>query len=87
MRSSFRFNDREIERLMNEGVNEVVRQYEQALAQMALDLKGRPVDSIKPLVRARVQDLEGDITDPELTNIATAISKGDEIRFNVQGRD
>lgn len=87
MGSSFRFNDREIKRLVNERVNEVGREYEQALAQMGLDLEGRSVEDIKSLVRARVQDLGGDITDPELTNIATAISKGTKISFNVRIQD
>jgi len=87
MGSRFKFNDREIKRLMNERVNEVARQYEQALAQMGLDLKGRPVEDIKPLVRARVQDLGGDITDPELTNVAIAISEGTRINLVAQLRD
>lgn len=87
MGSRFKFNDREIKRLVNEKVNGVARQYEQALAQMGLDLKGRPVEDIKPLVRARVQDLGGDITDPELTNIATAISEGTKIILNARVRD
>lgn len=87
MGSRLSFNDREIKRLVNERVNEVTRQYEQALAQMGLDLKGRPVEDIKPLVRARVQDLGGDITDPELTNVAIAISEGTRITLVAQLQD
>ncbi|MEU7913962.1 hypothetical protein [Microbispora bryophytorum] len=87
MGSSFKFDDREIKRLVDETVNEVARQYEHALDQMGLDLKGRPVEDIKSLVRARFEDLGGDITDPELTNIARAISEGTKISFNVQVED
>jgi hypothetical protein len=87
MSSSFSFNDREIERLMNEQVNEVAHEYEQALTELALDLKGRPVEDVKLLVHARFQDLGGEITDPELTDIATAISKGSKITLNIHKED
>jgi len=87
MGSHFKFNERAIEQLVNERVNEVAQQYEQALAQLSVDLKGRSVEDIKPLLRARWHDLGGDLTDPELTDIATTISEGVKINFNVQIQD
>lgn len=87
MGSHFKFNERAIKQLVNESVNEVAREYEQALAQLSVDLKGWPVEDVKPLLRARWHDLGGDLTDPELTNIATAISEGAKINFDVQIQD
>lgn len=79
MGSKFKINRRSLDRLVDQKVDEVAREYQQALASLALELKGRPVEEVKPLLRARVRDLGGEITDPELTNIATAISQGTEI--------
>lgn len=70
--------------MVEETVTEVARDYEQALAQLSLDLKGWPVEKIKPLLCARWQDLGGDLSDPELTEIATAISEGSKINFQVE---
>jgi hypothetical protein len=87
MNFSFSVGDFDVEHLVNEQISEVVREYEQSLNQLGTDLKGRPIEDVKPLVRARLQDLGVNITDPELTDIATAVSEGGEITLNIQVED
>lgn len=81
MRVKVSFDERALERAVAEKTDELATEYENAVRSLALELKGRPVEEVKPLVRARWSDLGGEISDPELTQIATAISEGAKIRF------
>ncbi|MER6813569.1 hypothetical protein ABT299_30235 [Spirillospora sp. NPDC000708] len=66
---------------MAKEVDRAAQEYQNAVQSLALELKGRPVEEVKPLVSARWRDLGGEITDPELTEVATAIAEGTKINF------
>ncbi|MCP9947245.1 hypothetical protein [Actinomadura madurae] len=76
-----KFDERGIERAIAAEIDDLARRYENAVRSMAVELRGWTAEEIKPLVRARWADLGGEITDPELTEIASAISEGAEIHF------
>lgn len=81
MRVKVSFDERALERVVAQKIEELAAEYENAVRSMALELKGHPVEEIKPLVCARWRDLGGEISDPELTQVATAISEGTTINF------
>ena len=57
---------------------------QRTLDQLARQYKGRPVATVKPALKRAWERNGGKITDPELTEWATAISEGTPIK--VTGR-
>ena len=89
--SKFSFDARAVERAVMELAEPAVRKIADDLQRLVDDLAashaGRPVDEVKVALRSRWQQStpDGDITDPELTEWATAISEGRAPRVQYDG--
>lgn len=89
----FKFDDaafkRELTRMKGTIATEAERHIRRLIGKTIAELRmayvGRPVDEIKPaVVDAWRRNLDGDISDPELTRLATAISTGADASFDTE---
>lgn len=80
------FNDlkRELEKQVQPALNSLGRQLEQELASLHRTHVGRPLPEVKAAVKHAVEKIGGRVTDPELTEYATAIQTGQQIKINVE---
>jgi hypothetical protein len=60
--------------------------YQQMLDRMEREFRGRPVDEIRPALRAAWKRIGGDLTDPELTTCARRIKDGDHVEVGLKMR-
>lgn len=89
MGSEFRFNSKDFERQVmkaaESGVRDLASQYEKMFDSLRRRYTGRPGPEIKPILKrewARING--GSISDPELTDYATLISEGTQIKMQVK---
>ncbi|MFI1382901.1 hypothetical protein [Embleya sp. NPDC020886] len=85
-RAKFTFNEAAVRKVVNDAAQRQGNRYEQMLQRLTQGYAGRPVSEIKPILQREWRALGGDITDPELTKYAQAISEGTRISMRVQGR-
>ncbi|MFI2620413.1 hypothetical protein [Streptomyces sp. NPDC018584] len=78
---------RKLERQIAKQVAPAVKRVEKDLVKMlngmSAELSGQPVEAIKPVLQKRFAKTcggDGSITDPELTQYAEAISRGESFR-------
>ena len=77
----FEINQQGMRDLERQVKQDATRHYQQMFDRLSRQHRGKPVDEVKrALGRAWAAD-GGTITDPELTDWATAISEGTHIRF------
>ncbi|TYC96197.1 hypothetical protein FQ377_14275 [Arthrobacter echini] len=84
--AGFKFSgnfEREVNRAVQGGVKKVAAEYQRMFDGMLRTYKGRPVSTIKPILRRNWQKIGGDITDPELTTYAQHISDGTKMQMKM----
>jgi hypothetical protein len=82
------FNDsNDFERQLNKAVQGALgdraKEYQRLIDSLGRRFRGRPVSTIKPTLQREWKRLGGSITDPELTEYATHISNGTQIKMKV----
>ncbi|MWA02706.1 hypothetical protein F8568_020465 [Actinomadura sp. LD22] len=83
--AKFEFDERALNRLVESKLKEMSREFERLVERLTRQLRGRPVDEIKPVLKREWKRIaDGDLKDPQLTTIATAISEGTKVDFNVK---
>ncbi len=81
---TFEFNERAIKKAVHDGVAGMAKEYERMFERLSRQHKGKPDSLIKPVLRLEWRKIAGgDITDPELSQYAEAISNGTRIKFTV----
>ncbi|MFJ3283380.1 hypothetical protein [Streptomyces halstedii] len=88
-RSSFTFDSNGFERNMKKVANEaaavVAAKLSTMLNGMSREYKGRAVEEIKPVLQRRWNGVaDGSITDPELSEYAAQISRGESFNVGVK---
>jgi hypothetical protein len=81
----FKFNDRAIQKVANQGVQKMASDLTHALNGLTSRYKGKPVEEIKPEIQ-RVWAKHtggGSITDPELTQFAEQIQAGGRVQVRL----
>ncbi|PPF13167.1 hypothetical protein [Rathayibacter sp. AY1A5] len=85
---SFTFNEaalrRELQQQVQSTLDDVARKRRRALAALHGRYAGRPVSEIKPALQRIFRQDGGDLTDPELSQYAEAISSGTRITFTAE---
>ena len=85
MSSSFKFNEREFRRMVEQqvqsGVNDLARDWTRELDTLRARLVGHPVEEIRPQLQAMFARKGGSITEPELSDWAQLISDDTRIEF------
>lgn len=79
--------ERDLMKAAESGVKDLAKQYERLFASLGRRYTGKPVSTIKPVLKrewARING--GSISDPELTEYATLISQGTKIQMQVKVR-
>lgn len=76
--------ERQLNKVVNEGLRDVAKDYQRMLDSLGRRYKGRPVATIKPVLQREWKQAGGSISDPELTEYATMISNGTRITMRVQ---
>jgi len=86
--SGFNFNanefKRQIEREFQHAADDFGRTLERDLNALSRSQVGKPLADVKNTVQRVFRKNDGNITDPELTEYATAIQAGQQIKVNVQ---
>ncbi len=77
------FSDREVNRLIQQAVQQEAKDVQRLFDQLARQYKGRPVAVIKPALKRAWERSGGKITDPELTEYSEAISNGRHIKMKI----
>ncbi len=82
------FNSNDFERQLNKAVQgalgDVAKEYQRMFDSLGRRYRGRPVSTIKPVLQREWKRVNGgSITDPELTEYATHISNGTQIKMKV----
>ncbi|MHC1558190.1 hypothetical protein ACR9E3_04495 [Actinomycetospora sp. C-140] len=83
--SSFKFTKGGLERAVREaardGVQRLAERFQAVLDEVLATHAGRPVDEVKPVLQARWRAVNdgADLTDPELTQYAQALSDGQRV--------
>lgn len=72
--SNFEFGD-EIQGM----VEDVGREFQRAMDDVARSHSGQPVEQVKPAVRAALRRIDVEASEAEIADYATAISNGDRI--------
>ena len=79
-----RNSDRELKKLMKDGMNDLVRSWQKMFDSLSKRYAGKPVSKIKPALRRDWKKLGGPSSDRELTELATLISEGTDIKVIVK---
>jgi hypothetical protein len=86
--ASIKFNrdlEKQVAKLAQDKLREIARANTAAFEQLRLRYQGRPVSEIKPALRSAWSRANGgNITDPELTNLAEKISAGVRVSFQAK---
>jgi hypothetical protein len=77
------FSDREVNRLIQQAVQQEAKDVQRLFDRLARQYKGRPVAVIKPALKRAWERSGGKITDPELTEYSQAISNGRHIKLKI----
>jgi hypothetical protein len=85
MKISINFDERQLRRALEAqvqaGVKDLAADYTRRLESLRDQMAGRPVEEIKPHLRAIFRDGGGDLTEPELTEWAQLVSDNTRIMF------
>lgn len=84
MGASFEFNGREIKKLQRQVVRDSAAEIEQMFQRLRRQYQGRPVSTIKPVLKREWAKLGGKMTDTELTEYATLVSEGARVTFKAK---
>lgn len=85
MGARFEFDERALNRVVESALTDMSSEFEMLVGRLTRQLQGRPVDEIKPVLKLQWKQVaDGDLEDPLLTTIATAISEGTKVDFNVE---
>ncbi len=88
MSSRFEFDDRafrrEVDKEVRKSLEEVRKNYQRLFERITTRYQGRPLEEIKRVLRTEWRREGGDITDPDLTEYAQAISEGRRIEVRVR---
>lgn len=77
-----KFNEKELQKLIQPTLNDVAKSYERDFAELLREYRGKSIDEIKPAVKRIFAKHGGKIDDSELTEYAQHISNGTEIHFH-----
>jgi hypothetical protein len=82
-------DDPEFESAIDDELQEMVGQYQKVYDELVKQHGGEPAEAIKPILHERWSEVEGggDLTDPDLTELAEAIARREEIIFEAEGGD
>jgi hypothetical protein len=82
MSSNFQFNEQGLRQLEREVIRKVAPEVQRIFDSVYRTHNGKPVDQVKPVLKLAWERQGGGarISDPELTNLATAISEGTRIK-------
>lgn len=88
-RSGFTFDStgfkRNLKKVANDAAAVVAAKLSTMLNGMSREYKGRPVEEIKPVLQRRWSGVaDGSITDPELSEYAGRISRGESFEVSVK---
>lgn len=75
--------ERELQKATREAVADIAKDYQRMFDSLSRRYRGQPVSSIKPVLRREWSRLGGNISDRELTEYATHISNGTQIKMRV----
>lgn len=79
--SSFKFDQSGFKKVASDALNERVRQMQQTMDRLSRELGGQPIEMVKARLRREWRRMGGSISDPELTQYATALVEGTPINF------
>ena len=77
------FNKRDVDRLIQQAVQQEAEDVQRLFDRLTLQYKGRPVAVIRPALKRAWERDGGKITDPELTEYSEAISNGRHIKVRI----
>jgi hypothetical protein len=82
-------NDPDIEGSSADEMQKMVDQFQRVYDELVKQYGGEPAEAIKPILHERWSEVEGggDLTDPDLTELAEAIARREEIIFQAEGDD
>lgn len=75
--------ERQLNKAVQGALGEVAKEYQRLFDSLGRRYRGRPVSTIRPVLQREWKRLGGSITDPELTEYATHIRNGTEIKMKV----
>jgi len=75
--------ERELNKMVQGAVKDVAADYQKMFDRLGRQYKGRPVAEIKPVLRREWSRLGGSLSEAELTDYATLISEGTNIKMQV----
>lgn len=75
--------ERELNKMVQGAMHDIAADYQKMFDRIGRQYKGRPVSEIKPALQREWSRIGGSITDPELTDYATLISEGTNIKMQV----
>jgi hypothetical protein len=81
-------DDPDIEGAIDDVLQEMVEQFQKVYDNVLKQHGGEPVEAIRPILQQRWREIEGgDLTDADLTELAEAIARREEITFQAEGDD
>lgn len=75
--------ERQLNKAVQGALGDVAKEYQRLSDSLSRRYRGRPVATIKLVLQRECKRLGGTITDPELTEYATHISNGTQIKLKV----
>ena len=76
--------ERELRKAVQDGLRDVVQDYQRMFDSLGRRYRGQPLSTIKPALQWEWRRVDGDsLPEPDLTEYATAISKGTPIKMRV----
>lgn len=85
--SSIKFSgnfERDLNRVVKGAMKDISVDYQRMFDSLLRTHSGKPVSSIKPVLRRNWQRIGGDISDPDLTKYAQHISDGTKIKIKTK---
>lgn len=79
--TNFRVNIHGVEKALSKALVESTEELNKVFKGLSRDLKGQPLQLIKSRLQNAMKHNGGSISEPELTQYATAIFEGTEIKF------